>query len=169
MSSSGLLSIMLFSQARWRHMYCSFQQIFNSLLCCFIILYEDISTVPSKQIFNCLLCCFLNPDEDICTVPSNIYSIVYYVVLSFQMKTYVLFLPTDIQLSIMSFYHSRWRYMYYSLEQIFHLCFASFFFSIKIRTSVLFHSIAFSMIYCVVYSILCFFVYLIVVFVYSSN
>jgi hypothetical protein len=33
------LSIMLFSQARWRHMYCSFQQIFNSLLCCFIILY----------------------------------------------------------------------------------------------------------------------------------
>jgi hypothetical protein len=38
-------------------MYCSFQQIFNSLLCC-----------------------FLNPDEDICTVPSNRYSIVYYVV-----------------------------------------------------------------------------------------
>jgi hypothetical protein len=58
----------------WRHMYCSFQQIFD-----------------------CLLCCSLNPDEDICTVPSNGYSIVYCVVLSIQMKIYVLFPPTDIQ------------------------------------------------------------------------
>jgi hypothetical protein len=113
------LSIMLFSQARWRHMYCSFQQIFNSLLCCFIILYEDICTVPSKQIFNCLLCCFLNPDEVICTVPSNIYSIVYCVVLSIQMKTYVLFPPTDIQLSIVLFPQSRWSHMYCSFQHIF--------------------------------------------------
>jgi hypothetical protein len=90
------LSIVLFPQSRWRHMYCSFQQIFN-----------------------CLLCCFLNPDEDICTVPSNIYSIVYYVVLSIQMKTYALFPPTDIQLSIVLFSQSRWRHMYCSLQQIF--------------------------------------------------
>ena len=76
------LSIMLFSQSRGRHMYCSLLQIFNGLLCC-----------------------FLNPDEDICTVPSNRYSIVYCVVSSIQMKTYVLFLPTDIQLSIVLFYH----------------------------------------------------------------
>jgi hypothetical protein len=47
-----------------------------------------------------LFCCSLNPDEDICTVPSNRYSIVYNVVFSSQMKTYVLFLPTDIQFSI---------------------------------------------------------------------
>jgi hypothetical protein len=90
------LSIMLFSQSRWRHMYCSLQQIFN-----------------------CLLCCSLNPDEDICTVPSNRYSIVYCVVLSIQMKTYVLFLPTDIQLSIVLFPQSRWRHMYCSFQHIF--------------------------------------------------
>ena len=186
------LPIVLFPQSRWRHMYCSFQQIFHLSIVLFPQSRWRHMHCSLQQIFNCLLCCFRNPDEDICTVPSNGYACVYCVVLSIQMKTYALFPLTDIQLSIVlfsqsrwrhmycsfqrifqlsivSFYHSRWRYMYYSLEQIFHLCFASFFFSIKIRTSVLFHSIAFSMIYCVVYSILCFFVYLIVVFVYSSN
>ena len=113
------LSIVLFPQSRWRHMYCSFQQIFNCLLCCFIILYEDICTVASNGYFICLLCCFLNPDEDICTVPSNRYSMVCCVVLSIQMKTYVLFLPTDIQLSIVLFPQSRWRHMYCSFQQIF--------------------------------------------------
>jgi hypothetical protein len=72
-----------------------------------------------QHIFNCLLCCSLNPDEDICTVPSNRYSIVYYVVLSIQMKSYALFPPTDIQLSIVLFSQSRWRHMYCSLQQIF--------------------------------------------------
>jgi hypothetical protein len=66
------------------------------------------------------LCCFLNPDEDICTVPSNRYSIVYCVVSSIQMKTYALFPPIDIRLSIVLFSQSRWRHMYCSLQQIFH-------------------------------------------------
>jgi hypothetical protein len=166
-------------------MYCSFQQIFNCLLCCSLNPDEDICTVPSNGYFNCLLCRFIIPDEDICiipwesntidngisvgrnstyvfiwierttqktieyqlegtvhmsssglrkqynrqlnicwkeqyryphnldedicTVPSNRYSIVYCAVLSFYMRISVLFLPTDIQLSIVLFPQSRWR------------------------------------------------------------
>jgi hypothetical protein len=64
---------------------------FNCLLCRFIIPDEDICIIPCNGYFNCLFYCSLNPDEDICTVPSNRYSIVYYVVFSSQMKTYVLY------------------------------------------------------------------------------
>ena len=170
------LSIVLFSQSRWRHMYCSFQQIFNCLLCCFIILYEDICTVPSNEYFICLLCCFLNPDEDmyICTVPSNRYSIVYCVVLSIQMKTYALFPQTDIQLSIVLFSQSRWRHMYCSFQQIFNCLLCCFLnpdedictvpsnrysivycvvLSFYMRISVLFLPTDISFVYCVVLSI----------------
>jgi hypothetical protein len=42
-----------------------------------------------------------------------------YVFVWIQMKTYVLFPPTDIQLSIVLFSQSRWRHMYCSLQQIF--------------------------------------------------
>jgi hypothetical protein len=110
------LSIMLFSQSRWRHMYCSLQQIFN-----------------------CLLCCSLNPHEDICTVPSNRYSIVYCVVLNICWKEQYICLHLDwgnntidnwisvggnsayvfIQLSIVLFSQSTWRHMHCSLQQIF--------------------------------------------------
>jgi hypothetical protein len=119
-------------------MYYSLQQIFHCLLCCFLNPDEDICTVPSNR-YSIVYCVVSSSSGMIKRHNRQLkYPLEGTVHMSSSglreqqkrqlkyllqgiIQTYVLFPPTDIPLSIVLFPQSRWRHMYCSLQQIFHL------------------------------------------------